>query len=171
MEPIEQLLAQADKVTAAGYHLWDDFAIEVETAFLLHALVRSLKPDLVVESGTGRGVSGTFLASALQLNGKGELVTFEAHDFFAEGARKQLDGLPARVEMGYSADADLHPQLVFIDGVSDKRAGEIEFWLTHPDRPLVVIHDAHREYPFHLGEGVHIPGNDGVWIGRAKEKA
>ncbi len=176
MERLERLLSEAHTRTAEGFTLWDDFAIEVETAFLLHGLVRQLKPKLIVESGTGRGVSTVFLAEALVLNEDhgapaGRLVTFEPHEFFRDGAQRWLtgSGLPITFEEGVSKDTDLRPEFVFIDCVSDLRQAEISWWLTHPDRPLTVVHDAHRsEYPFHLGDGVHIPGNDGVWIGRAK---
>ena len=177
MEHIEALLAQANRGTSQGFTLWDEYAIEVETAFLLHALVRQAKPILAVESGTGQGISTAFLAQALVLNTErgapeGRLVTFEANDFFREATQRELHDtdLPITFEPGVSAGTKLEPQFVFIDCVSDMRVADIEYWLTHPDRPLTVIHDARRTaYPFHLGEGVFIPGHDGVWIGRAKE--
>ena len=167
---IQELLDQATMVHSNGFVLWDQFAIEAETALFLFSLVRHQKPELVVESGTGQGISSTFIGEALAANGKGKLVTFEWYDFFFDGAVQKLKGLPIEVRSGLSADSGLDPDLVFVDCVSDKRVEEITHWLTHPKRPLVIIHDARRtEYPFHLGEGVHLPGHDGVWIGRAKE--
>ncbi len=168
---IRELLDKATLSHASGFTLWDDYAIEAETALFLFSLVRHQKPDLVVESGTGQGISATFIGQALADNGKGKLVTFEWFDFFFDGAVKKLEGLPVEVRSGVSKDSGLNPDLVFIDCVSDRRNDEITYWLTHPDRPLTVIHDARRtEYPFHLGEGVHLPGHDGLWIGRAKSK-
>jgi predicted O-methyltransferase YrrM len=169
-ERIQKLLDTATTALPSGFVIWDEYAIEAETALFLFSLIRHQKPDLVVESGTGRGISSTFIAEALAANGKGKLVTFEWFDFFREGAERELAGLPVEVREGLSAESGLDPDVVFIDCVSDKRAEEITHWLTHPKRPLVIIHDARRnEYPFHLGDGVHLPGHDGVWIGRAKE--
>ncbi len=168
-ERIRELLDKATAVHSDGFVLWDQFAIEAETALFLFSLIRHQKPNLVVESGTGQGISATFIGEALAANGKGQLVTFEWFDFFRDGAERKLEGLPVEVRSGLSADSGLNPNVVFVDCVSDRREGEITHWLTHPDRPLVIVHDAHRNYPFHLGEGVHLPGHDGLWIGRSKE--
>lgn len=168
-ERIQELLDQATTVLPSGFVIWDSMAIEAETALFLFSLIRHQKPELVVESGTGQGISSTFIAEALVANGKGKLVTFEWFDHFREAAEKNLEGLPVEVRPGLSADSGLEPDLVLVDCVTDRRVGEITFWLTHAKRPLVVVHDANRNYPFHLGEGVHLPGHDGVWIGRAKE--
>ena len=169
MSRLPKILAQATK-GRNGFTLWDDFAVEVETALLLFSLVRQSKPLLAIESGTGQGISTAFIAEALVMNGEGELVTFETSDFFADAARESMKGLPVTVEQGLSRTTQRRPQFVFLDGATDERVAEITFWLTHPNRPLTVVHDARRDYPFHLAEGVYIPGNDGVWIGRAKEQ-
>ncbi len=153
-----------------GYLCWDDLAVELETAELLYSLTRAAKPALVVESGTGRGIAARYIAQALHTNGAGRLVTFEIHDVFHETARDILAGLPAEVRGGMSKTSGLNPDMVFIDCVSDLREGEIHHWLTHPGRPLVVVHDAKRPYDFTPAEGVYIPGHDGVWIGRPKAK-
>lgn len=146
-------------------------AIEFETGELLYALVRAAKPSLVIESGTGNGYATEFMAVALIENGKnGRLVTFETDGGFRERTAKKLEHLPfVEFREGTGEGTDLHADFVFVDCAGALRLPVIEFWLTHPDRPLTVIHDARRNYPFHLGDGVFIPGHDGVWIGRAKE--
>lgn len=157
-------------VAPSGHTTWDNYAVELETAELLYGLVRAAKPELVVESGTGRGVAARYICGALQANRKGSLVTFEVHVSFIEAAKEMLAGCPAEVRQGTSCGSGLEPDMVFIDCVSDLRDQEIEYWLTCDYRPLVVIHDAIRPYAFHLGEGVHVPGHDGIWIGRPKPK-
>lgn len=153
-----------------GFWLWDSMAVEVETAGLLFSLVRQAKPRLVVESGTGRGVAARFICEALLANGHGALVTFEQDEVFRDIAADTLEGLPATIRPGMSRDSGLAPDMVFVDCYGPIREPEITFWLTqHELNPLVVVHDACRPYPFHLGEGVFIPGHDGVWIGRPKE--
>ncbi len=158
------------QVTASGHHIWDDWAVEEETAILLHALVRAARPELVVECGTGNGYATSYILGGLTENGKGKLVTFEVDNAFRISTQARFgDDLPVEFREGTSEGTDLHPEMVFIDTYGGMRNPIIKFWLTHPDRPLTVIHDAKRDYPFHLGEGVFIPGHDGVWIGRAKE--
>lgn len=156
--------------TESGHHIWDSMAIELETGELLYSLARELKPDLIIESGTGRGYATMFLVKACFLNEKGRIVTFEPEEEFRLEAIEQFDKIDEiEVRDGDSTGTDLKPDMVFVDCWGKYRIPVIEYWLTHPLRPLVVVHDANRDYPFHLGEGVHIPGHDGVWIGRAKE--
>lgn len=157
-------------VTESGHRIWDPWAVELETGELLYALVRAAKPRLVVESGTGNGYATEFMARALLENGQdGLVVTFETDTDFRERSTAKLAGLPVEFREGTGEETDLRPDLVFVDCFGGIREPVIRFWLTHPDRPLTVIHDARRNYPFHLGDGVFIPGHDGVWIGRAKE--
>jgi predicted O-methyltransferase YrrM len=44
---------------------------------LLYALVRGLRPDVVVETGTASGISTTYLLAALTRNGTGRLVSID----------------------------------------------------------------------------------------------
>lgn len=157
--------------TATGHKIIDNMAIEQETGELLYALVREQKPDLIIESGTGRGVATQFLMMAVQKNGKGRIATFEPEIGFRVAATEMFaDFAEVSVYDGTSEGTELEPDFVFVDCWGKYRVPVIEYWLTHPARPLVVVHDANRDYPFHLGEGVRIPGWDGVWIGRAKER-
>jgi predicted O-methyltransferase YrrM len=55
---------------------------------LLVRLVRELQPRSCVELGTGFGLSAAFIASALELNGDGRLVTFEGSEEWAAIARE-----------------------------------------------------------------------------------
>lgn len=157
------------RVTPSGHHIWDEWAVEEETAVLLYGVVKAAKPELVVECGTGNGYATSYLLGGLTENGKGRLVTFEPDDSFRTSTSARFgDSLPVEFREGTSKGTDLRPDLVFVDTYGGIREEVVVFWLTHPDRPLTVIHDACRNYPFHLGEGVHIPGHDGLWIGRAK---
>lgn len=157
--------------TPTGHVIQDEMAIELETGELLYALVREQKPDLVIESGTGRGIATEFLHAAVRRNEKGRIATFEPEEKFRIQAEEKFWDYPeVEVYDGTSEGTDLEPDFVFVDCWGKYRVPVIEYWLTHPLRPLVVVHDANRDYPLHLGEGIHIPGWDGVWIGRAKER-
>lgn len=50
-----------------------DYAVESGSAFLLYALVRSLRPSTVLETGVANGHSSFFLLRALHANGHGTL--------------------------------------------------------------------------------------------------
>ena len=49
------------------------FAIEEGSAFLMYALVRILRPSVVLETGVANGHSSAFILNALAENGRGEL--------------------------------------------------------------------------------------------------
>lgn len=139
-----------------------------EDAEFLYALIRMAKPELIVETGTGLGVSARFMGEALKDNGHGLLLTYESKREYADQARPLLEGLPVEQIVGpcpLTLDADI----VHIDSVAGQRAQEIKAWLTSTFKGLVVVHDSHRRYPeLNLGDGVFLPGSDGFWLGHAK---
>jgi hypothetical protein len=55
-----------------GAYPWS-YAIEQGSAFLLYALVRLLRPSIVLETGVANGLSSFFILSAMQANGHGSL--------------------------------------------------------------------------------------------------
>lgn len=156
-----------------GHKAWGPMTVELEMAELLHALVRYAKPELVVESGTGEGFSTQVISMALRENGKGVVHSWEPIGEFYESAVKVFENhTNVVIHQGRSnEDCDLVPDLVFVDtgGGEEFRNPDIAHWLEHEAKPLVVVHDANREYEaFGLGEGVRVPGWDGVWIGRGR---
>jgi len=60
--------------------------------FLFH-LVRAARPEQVVEMGAGVGISASFIAAALEMNGKGRLVTLEGDPTLAGIVEETLAGL------------------------------------------------------------------------------
>jgi predicted O-methyltransferase YrrM len=99
--------------------------------FLFH-LVRELRPVRALELGTALGVSAAYQGAALELNGRGRLVTVEGARPLAELAERNLGLLGIdRVEVvtGRFTDAlpavldDLRPlDYAYIDGHHDGRA-------------------------------------------------
>lgn len=57
------------------------YAVELEVGELLYGLVRSIKPVMVVETGTHKGYSTLLIASALEANGAGHLHTVDEIDY------------------------------------------------------------------------------------------
>jgi predicted O-methyltransferase YrrM len=96
-------------------------------AYLLFRLVRELQPRSVVEMGACVGISASYEAAALELNGSGRLVTLEGADVLADRSAHTLSELNldhrAVVRLGQFSDtlasviAELSPVgFAFIDG-------------------------------------------------------
>lgn len=169
---LAKLRPQATIPIRDGFTAFDMMAVTLEDGDFLYALVRVTKPDLVLESGTGKGISGTFIAQALHDNGHGRLVSFEPEIVYAAEARVRLKDMPAEVRLDEINDWDWEaepPELVYIDSHMGRRHDDIEHWLTCGYDGLVLVHDAMRLYPeLELGTGVLLKGADGLWLGRRK---
>ena len=48
-------------------------------AFIIQELICMIKPDLIIETGTGCGGSSVFYASIMQLLDKGEIITIDIY--------------------------------------------------------------------------------------------
>ena len=57
--------------------MYDSMSAEVEVLDFLKALVITLKPELVVETGTFSGLSTLRIAEGLKANGVGKIITCE----------------------------------------------------------------------------------------------
>jgi predicted O-methyltransferase YrrM len=64
-------------------HLGNVASVELEIGELLYSLIRSLKPEVVLETGTNRGFSGAMIAQALRANNHGHLYTVDVKDYGA----------------------------------------------------------------------------------------
>lgn len=66
----------------------------------LFRLVRELQPDVCLELGTSLGISASYLASALELNQRGRVITLEGEPSLARISAENLAGLsPARARV------------------------------------------------------------------------
>jgi len=71
------------------WHMYDSMSAEVEVLDFLKALVITIKPELVVETGTFSGLSTLRIAEGLRENGGGRVITCE-WDKKSYGAAKNL---------------------------------------------------------------------------------
>jgi predicted O-methyltransferase YrrM len=148
-----------------GYHRWPEpyrqMAVTLEDAEWLYALVRLMRPARVLELGGGLGVSAKFIGSALAEFGMLRSIEPERRYRVALGAMV-LD-LPVGIS---GSDEDCDPEeydLVFIDSGYDRREQDIARWVGAG--PLVVVHDAARDYSGLRGRGAYVPCADGMWLG------
>lgn len=96
-------------------------------AYLLFRILREFKPDTVLEMGACVGISASYQAAALEVNGTGRIVTLEGAKPLAEHSARTLAELDlddrAEVRLGRFSDtlgdaiSDLKPVgFAFIDG-------------------------------------------------------
>lgn len=62
---------------AEGYHAFNSGGVECEVGEFLYGLVRMIKPNRVLETGTHQGISAAYIGQALKDNGSGLLTTIE----------------------------------------------------------------------------------------------
>ncbi len=80
---LDSLLPLAEQDSIGGFHpdpaqrQWGMGAIFSVEGQTLYALIRALKPQTVVEIGSGTGCSATHICSALKANGHGHLTTVD----------------------------------------------------------------------------------------------
>src|SRR5271168_292642 len=59
------------------WSMYDSMTAEVEVLEFLRCLVTTIKPELVVETGTFSGISSLWIAEGLKANGFGRVITCE----------------------------------------------------------------------------------------------
>ena len=80
--------------------------------WVYHELVYSLKPDLIIETGTSRGGSAMFLADMLDQTGKGMVVTVDIRDCkIPEDADKVLTHKRIRFLIGSSTSPEVYNEI------------------------------------------------------------
>lgn len=119
---------------------------------LLFKLVRSVRAVHCIEMGTCLGISGAYLAAALELNGDGDLITLEGAESLARIAKDNFSnlGLTQRVSIMIGRFDDTlngaiskPVQIAFIDGNHEYDA-TMKYWdriSTVMPRGSVVIFD------------------------------
>jgi len=157
------VITEGANVREGEFLAWDDMGVEAEVAEFLYALVRVLKPRVVVESGTGRGYASLALAAALAENGEGVLHTFEPIRRFQDEARVRLEGLPVEFHDGLACEGwDGPADLVFVDSWGEVRATDLAYWI--PTGMPMVVHDAHEHRSLLPAEGFVIDTPRGLWV-------
>ena len=127
---------------------------EVETGEFLAGLVRLMKPDTVVETGTADASTSLRIAQALQQNGSGTLYTCDTDVEKWKAAETRLSGLPVRAfcQTGLSLIESCAPQgidLLFIDSWwNPVRTEELLSVTDSTIKPwgIVALHDPLNNY-------------------------
>jgi prolipoprotein diacylglyceryl transferase len=131
------------------WHMYDSMTAEVEVLDFLKSLVTTIKPELVVETGTFSGLSTLRIAEGLKANGMGRVVTceYDAKVFAAARQRFASSGLAqwidARNESSLKMKVDGRIDLLFCDSDAPIREREVRYFLPQVNPyGVIVMHDA-----------------------------
>jgi prolipoprotein diacylglyceryl transferase len=131
------------------WHMYDSMSAEVEVLDFLKSVVTTIKPELIVETGTFSGLSTLRMAEGLKENGVGRIITCEwdkkvydvAKTRFAEsGLASWID---ARNESSLEIKITGKIDLLFCDSDVPLREQEVRRFLPQiSPYGLILMHDA-----------------------------
>lgn len=145
----------------ALWQCFDEQSAEVEVLEFLYSLVRALKPKLVVETGSCRGLSACYIGKALRDNKRGKLITCEIDPKYYEMTRELITKarLIEQVEcvLGSSLDLAIESPIDFLfsDSMPNIRMQELDLFLPQmTPTGLIAIHDVNSGFHAELRESV-----------------
>jgi predicted O-methyltransferase YrrM len=128
--------------------MYDSMSAEVEVLDFLKALVLTLKPEVVVETGTFSGLSTLRIAEGLRANGVGKIITceYDADVYAAAVKRFAASGLEewieARNESSLEMQVDGQIDFLFVDSETSIREQEVRRFLPQVNPcGVIVMHD------------------------------
>jgi predicted O-methyltransferase YrrM len=131
------------------WSMYDSMTAEVEVLEFLRTLVTTIKPNLVVETGTFLGVSTIWIAEALRVNGFGRIVSCEYDSQVFAAAKEKIDAsefrdlIDLRNESSLEMSVDGTIDLFFSDSDMPIREREVRRYLPQISPfGLILMHDA-----------------------------
>ena len=131
------------------WHMYDSMTAEVEVLEFLRTLTTTIKPELIVETGSFLGVSTLWFAEGLRSNGFGKIVSCELDPVVFASAEERVAGSDLKnlidlrnessLEMAVSGRIDL----LFCDSDLPLREQEVKRFLPQVNPyGLILLHDA-----------------------------
>ncbi|HET9742189.1 MAG TPA: prolipoprotein diacylglyceryl transferase family protein [Terriglobales bacterium] len=131
------------------WSMYDSMTAEVEVLEFLRCLVRTVKPQTVVETGTFMGVSTLWIAEGLKANGFGKIVTCEYDPVVFGKAKKRIaeSGLGGWIDPRNESSLEIKIpgtiDLLFSDSDPPLREQEVRRFLPQMNpNGLILMHDA-----------------------------
>jgi len=131
------------------WHMYDSMSAEVEVLDFLRQLVITVKPQLIVETGTFSGLSTLRLADGLKTNGLGKVITceYDPRVFAAAQQRFASSGLAQWIEARNESSLDMKVDgvidMLFCDSDAPLREQEVRRFLPQMNQwGLILMHDA-----------------------------
>lgn len=174
-EQIECFLSPQSEPSDARYQCFNTGGVEVEVGEFLYGLVRMLKPTRMLETGTHKGISASYIGLALKANGHGTVTTVE---HFAENVRESGElfaklQIQKQVEQVHGDAAEFNwtraeaIDILFLDTEPQTRFAELlRFEPKVKAGGMILVHDLH----YHLSQIV-VPNLGFGWpYGRIPEQ-
>ncbi|MHB1795306.1 MAG: O-methyltransferase [Acidobacteriaceae bacterium] len=148
------LLPEYHRPTAECPHpehwsMYDSMTAEAEVLEFLRTLITTIKPNLVVETGSFLGVSTLWIAEGLKRNGFGRIVSCEFDPVVYAKARENIadsglaDWIDLRNESSLEMQVNGGIDLLFSDSDPPIREQEVKRFLPQmKTHGLILMHDA-----------------------------
>ena len=131
------------------WHMFDSMTAEAEVLEFLRTLITTIKPELVVETGSFLGVSTLWIAEGLKANGFGKIVSCEFDPIVFAKAKEKIaaSGLSNWIELRNESSLEMHIDgtidLFFSDSDMPIREAEVKRFLPQiRSTGLILMHDA-----------------------------
>ncbi len=131
------------------WSMYDSMTAEVEVLEFLRTVVTTIKPELVVETGTFSGISTLWIAEALQANGRGKVITCEFDPLVYADAKQRIQSsglfewIDCRNESSLELKVEGTIDLLFSDSDMQVREQEVRRFLPQMNPyGLILMHDA-----------------------------
>jgi predicted O-methyltransferase YrrM len=131
------------------WSMYDSMTAEVEVLEFLRSLVTTIKPELVVETGTFSGISTLWIAEGLKHNGRGKIITCEYDPLVYANAKERIaksglaEWIECRNESSLETQINGKIDLLFSDSDQTIREQEVRRFLPQINPGgLILIHDA-----------------------------
>lgn len=131
------------------WHMYDSMTAEAEVLEFLRTLITTIKPELVVETGSFLGVSTLWIAEGLKANGRGKIVSCEFDPVVFAAAQEKIaaSGLAEWIELRNESSLEMVVpgtiDLLFSDSDMPIREAEVKRFLPQVNPyGLVLLHDA-----------------------------
>ncbi len=131
------------------WHMYDSMTAEVEVLEFLRTLVTTLKPSLIVETGSFLGVSTLWMAEGMRANGFGKIISCEFDPIVFAKAKEKIaaSGLSQFIELRNESSLDMYVDgpidILFSDSDMPIRAAEVKRFLPQiRSTGLILMHDA-----------------------------
>ena len=131
------------------WHMFDSMTAEAEVLEFLRTLITTVKPELVVETGSFLGVSTLWIAEGMKANGFGKIVSCEFDPLVFAKAKEKIaaSGLSEWIELRNESSLEMQVDgtidLLFSDSDMPIREAEVKRFLPQiRSTGLILMHDA-----------------------------
>lgn len=131
------------------WRMYDSMTAEYEVLEFIRCLVTTLKPRLIVETGTFMGISTLWMAEGLKRNGSGKLLTCEFDPKVYAQAKERIEksGLAEWIDFRNESSLEMKVEgeidLLFSDSDPPLREQEVRGFLPQMNpNGLILMHDA-----------------------------